>query len=125
MVDVNGIARETPVGPPCTTTSSGYLMAGLKSAGLCNTPSMAAPSLLVQLTTSSVPLRQPDVCAFRFVSVRAPARLLTTTSAIEDASARRHALVDPSSESVQALVTVRSTGFTLVAVRAPTSSRYR
>ena len=65
---VNGTARETPVGPPWITTSSGYFFAGSKSIGLWSTPSIVAPSWLFHETTSSVLVAQPAVCAFMSVS---------------------------------------------------------
>src|SRR4026209_1520054 len=47
-----GVGRETPVGPPWITTISGYFLPASKPIGFCSTPSMRAPSLLVQETTS-------------------------------------------------------------------------
>ena len=50
------------------TTSSGYLREGSKSAGLCSTPSIAAPSWLFHETTSSEPIAKRAICAFMSVS---------------------------------------------------------
>src|SRR6185295_14103720 len=105
MALVNGIARDTPVGPPWMTTSSGYLRDGSKSIGLCRTPSIVAPSWLFHETTSSVPVAQLATCAFMSVAffsggvrpVSCGVRLKpdTTydmyTSDMVFASARRHA----------------------------------
>src|ERR1041385_4977946 len=49
------MGRDTPVGPPWMTTSSGYFLDGSKCAGLCSTPSMGMPSLLFQETSSTLP----------------------------------------------------------------------
>ena len=71
---VNGTARETPVGPPWITTSSGYLRDGSKSAGLCRTPSIVAPSWLFHDTSSSVlgrPARGLRVHVREFFRLRA------------------------------------------------------
>src|SRR6185369_11443177 len=110
-----------PVGPPWMTTSRGYFFAGSKSAGLCSTPSIVAPSWLFHDTTSSVPAGQPAVCAFRSVSFFDP----TNTSAIDVASERSDAIVSPSFEREKLELTVRSTGDTFVIALVSGFSLYR
>src|SRR5580765_3529132 len=98
------MARDTPVGPPWITTSNGYFFDASKSAGLCRTPSIVAPSWLFHDTTSSVLAVQPAVCAFMSVSFLAP----TYTSLIVFAPARRHAIVWPSFDTEKLELTVAS-----------------
>ena len=64
------------------TTSSGWLLPVWKSAGLCSTPSISAPSPLFQRTISTVPSVQPAAWAVMSVSVRGwkRATLETATS---------------------------------------------
>ena len=52
------------------THSSGYRFAGSKSAGLINTPSMSAPSLLFHEITSRVPSVKSAACDVMSVSLR-------------------------------------------------------
>src|SRR6185436_8119625 len=108
MALVNGMARDTPVGPPWMTMSSGYLRDGSKFDGLCSTPSIVAPSWLFHEMTSSVLVVKAAVCAFRSVSRRACSVRLepdatsvsgaTKTSGSERASAPRNAMLEPSRE---------------------------
>ena len=62
--------------------SSGYFFVASKLAGLISTPSMVAPSLLFQETTSRVPSVSDFVCSVMFVSPRGENRstLETKTS---------------------------------------------
>ena len=69
LVLLNGVGRDTPVGPPCITTSSGYRLPVSNPAGLCRTPSIVAPSRLFHDTTSSDAMDHPDVCARMSVSL--------------------------------------------------------
>src|SRR5215217_1472101 len=127
MVLVSGTDRETPVGPPWITTSRGYLRDGSKSAGLCRTPSMAAPSWLFHDTTSRVPIAKRAICAFMsvsfvgFASVAGP----TNTSAIDAASAPKNAAREPSRESVKFEPTQAAAGERRVTAFDAGSSRNR
>src|SRR5262245_63626067 len=95
------------------TTSSGYLRDGLKSSGLCSTPSIVTPSWLFHETTSSVLVAQFAACALVSVSLRAEdmrAIGATKTSAIDVGSEPRYATVDPSRESENDDITAASFG---------------
>ena len=57
-----------PVGPPWMSTSSGYCRSGSNPAGLCSTPSIVVPSVLVHETTSLVPTSQSAIWSVARVS---------------------------------------------------------
>src|SRR5258705_8627514 len=112
MALVNGTARDTPVGPPWITTSSGYLRAGLKSTGLWRIPSIVATSWLFHDTTSSVLVAQFAACAFMSV-IRLGLAMVTgatAISAIDLASEARNATRDPSRETLKLDPTDASAG---------------
>src|SRR6185295_12067933 len=125
MALVKGMARDTPVGPPWMTMSRGYLRAGSKSAGLCRTPSIVAPSWLVHETTSRVLVTKPAVCAFMSVSFLgfASVAAATNTSGTERASDPRNATLEPSRESVKLDPTHASAGARRVTVLLEGSRR--
>src|SRR6185503_20320972 len=112
MVLVSGTARDTPVGPPWMTMSSGYLRDGSKSAGLWRTPSIAAPSWLFHETTSSVLVVSGAVCLFMSVSFLGLASVAaaTNTSGTDLASEPRNATREPSREKVKPEPTHASAG---------------
>src|SRR5262245_23959725 len=124
------MARDTPVGPPWITTSSGYLRDGSKSSGLCSTPSIAVPSWLFHDTISRVLVVHPDVCPFIAVSFFAsrsagPSTDATYTSPIDVASAPRNAAVRPSRVTVNADATHASPGVSRTMAFVSGSRRYR
>src|SRR6185503_20604018 len=127
MVLVSGTARDTPVGPPWMTMSSGYLRDGSKSAGLWRTPSIAAPSWLFHETTSRMLVTRAAVCAFMSVSFfgLASVAAATNTSGTDLASAPRNATRDPSRESVKLEPTHVSAGARRVTALVPGSMRNR
>src|SRR5947207_12374274 len=124
MALVYGMGLETPVGPPWMTTSSGYLRAASKSAGLCSTPSTVVPSWLFHEITSRVLPIQPAVCAFMSVNLRAEGSA-TYTSGIDFGSARRKAAIEPSLESEKPESTTCSLGVIRSIFLFAGSRRYR
>src|SRR6185503_7866223 len=116
-----------PVGPPWMTISSGYLRDGSKSAGLCSTPSMAAPSWLFQETISRVPMAKRASCAFMSVSLTGLASEdgATNTSATDRASAPRKATRLPSRDNEKLEPTQASDGARRAIALLEGSSRKR
>src|SRR5436190_6891099 len=109
------------------TTRSGYFFAASKSAGLCRTPSIAAPSWLFQETTSSVLAAQLRVCALKSVSLRASVNPepAVNTSLIAVASDERYAIFEPSRVKLKLDWTALPGAPTRAAVFVAGSSRNR